>query len=85
MQCFLLIDLKIDELTHQDLGQMQMYVNIFDRHEKKEREKPTIGLLLCKKKNNFVVEYTLPENSNIFASEYQLYLPDKEQLKKLLD
>jgi len=85
LQCFVLVDLKIDKLSHQDIGQMQMYINLFDRIEKKEREKPTIWLLLCKEKNDIVVEYTLPENSNIFASQYQLYLPDKEELKKLLN
>ena len=61
LQCYVLIDLKIDKLTHQDLGQMQMYVNYFDRHVKQDFEKPTIGILLCKEKNDALVELTLPE------------------------
>jgi len=86
LRCFVLIDLKIDKLTHQDLGQMQMYVNHFDRHVKTADEAPTIGIVLCKRKNDAVVELTLPENSNIYASEYQLYLPSKEELRrKLMD
>lgn len=82
LKSFVLIDLKINKLTHQDLGQMQMYVNMFDRLEKKAWENPTIGLILCKEKNEIVIEYTLPENSNIFAREYKLYLPSKIELKK---
>jgi predicted nuclease of restriction endonuclease-like (RecB) superfamily len=84
LQCYVLIDLKTDKLKHQDLGQMQMYVNYFDRHVKKDYEKPTVGILLCKEKNDSVVELTLPENSNIYASEYSLYLPDKELLQNKL-
>jgi predicted nuclease of restriction endonuclease-like (RecB) superfamily len=84
LQCYVLIDLKTDKLLHQDLGQMQMYVNYFDRYEKKEFEKPTIGILLCKKKNDALVELTLPKNSNIYASEYSLYLPDKTLLQRKL-
>ena len=64
---------------------MQMYVNYFDRYVKLEDEKPTVGILLCLTKNDELVELTLPENENIYASEYQLYLPDKEALKKLLE
>lgn len=78
----MLIDLKIDKLTHQDLGQMQMYVNYYDRYQKLPDENPTIGILLCKEKNDAIVRMTLPENSNIFASEYSLYLPDKKLLQK---
>ena len=85
LQCYVLIDLKTSELKHQDLGQMQMYVNYFDRHVKTEREKPTVGILLCKEKNDSVVELTLPKNSNIYASEYSLYLPDKSLLQQKLN
>ena len=84
LQCFVLFDLKTEKLKHQDLGQMQMYVNYYDRFEKKDFEKPTIGILLCPQKNDAVVELTLPENSNIFASQYQLYLPDKKLLQAKL-
>lgn len=76
LRCYVLIDLKIDKLTHQDLGQMLMYVHYYDRYEKLPDENPTIGILLCKEKDDALVEITLPENSNIYASEYQLYLPD---------
>lgn len=81
LKSFVLIDLKIGELKHQDLGQMQMYVNYFDREVKEEDESPTIGIVLCKENNKFVVEYTLPkENNQIFAKQYKLYLPKKEDL-----
>ena len=84
LQCYVIIDLKINELTHQDLGQMQMYVNYFDRHVKKDFEKPTVGILLCQEKTDSIVELTLPDNSNIYASEYSLYLPDKALLEQKL-
>ena len=84
LKCFVLFDLKIGELRHQDLGQMQMYVNYYDRYEKTEEENPTIGVLLCNKKNDALVELTLPKDSNIYASKYQLYLPDKKILKEKL-
>lgn len=84
LQCFVLFDLKTEKLKHQNLGQMQMYVNYYDRYEKTDFENPTIGILLCPQKNDAVVELTLPENSNIFASQYQLYLPDKKLLQKKL-
>ena len=84
LQCFVLFDLKTEKLKHQDLGQMQMYVNYYDRYEKTDFENPTIGILLCPQKNDAVVELTLPENSNIFASQYHLYLPDKKLLQKKL-
>lgn len=81
LKCFVLIDLKIGELKHQDLGQMQMYVNYFDRKVKEEGERPTIGIVLCKENDHFVVEYTLPEDNNqIFAKQYKLYLPKKKEL-----
>ncbi len=84
MRCFVLFDLKIGELKHQDLGQMQMYVNYYDRYEKQEDENPTIGVLLCHDKDDSLIELTLPEDSNIYASKYQLYLPDKKVLQDKL-
>jgi hypothetical protein len=80
-----LIDLKIGKLTHQDLGQMQMYVNYFDRFVKSNGENSTIGIVLCKKKNRALVEITLPKDANIHAREYQLYLPSKEELQRKLE
>lgn len=85
LRCYVLVDLKIDKLTHQDPGQMQMYVNYYDRYEKTEDENPTIGILLCKEKNNALVEITLPKDANIYASEYKLYLPDKKLLQQKLN
>lgn len=86
LQCFVLIDLKIGEISHQDIGQMQMYVNYYDRFVKLENENKTIGIILCKKKNETLVEITLPENNEqIFASEYQTVLPSKKELKQLID
>jgi predicted nuclease of restriction endonuclease-like (RecB) superfamily len=83
LQCFILFEIKTHKLTHEDLGQLQMYVNYYDRVEKVAHEKPTIGILLCADKNNAVVKYSLPENNNsILASQYQLYLPTEEQLLK---
>lgn len=84
LQCYVLIDLKIDKLTHQDLGQMQMYVNYYDRHIRQEWEKPTIGILLCKEKKDALIKLTLPEDANIYATEYALYLPDKNELQERL-
>jgi len=84
LQCYVLIDLKTGKLKHQDLGQMQMYVNYFDRYVKTDAEKPTVGILLCKEKNDNIVELTLPEDTNIYASAYNLYLPDKALLQRKL-
>lgn len=84
LQCYVLIDLKIDKLTHQDLGQMQMYVNYYDRYKKQDFEKPTVGILLCKDKNDSLVELTLPKDSNVYAAQYELYLPDKKELQDKL-
>ena len=81
LRCYVIIDLKRDKLSHQDLGQMQMYVNYFDRHVKLEDELPTVGIVLCRRKNDTLVELTLPREANIFASKYQLYLPSKQELK----
>ncbi len=86
LRCFVVIDLKIGKLKHQDIGQMQMYVNYYDRHVKTPQENKTIGIIICKDKNDAIVELTLPENNNqIFASQYQLYLPSKEELKNLIE
>lgn len=84
LHCFVVIDLKTGELTHQDLGQMQMYVNYYDRYEKTADENPTIGVLLCQQKSDALVELTLPADSNIYASKYELYLPDKKELQEKL-
>lgn len=81
LQCFVIIEIKTAKLTHQDIGQLQMYVNYYDRFEKQSFENPSIGILLCTDKNDAVVKISLPENnSNIIASKYQLYLPTEEQL-----
>lgn len=82
LRCYVLIDLKIGKLSHQDLGQMQMYVNYFDRYQKSPDENPTVGIVLCKRKNDALVELTLPEDANIYASRYALYLPSKEELQQ---
>jgi predicted nuclease of restriction endonuclease-like (RecB) superfamily len=85
LKCFLLIDLKIGDLRHQDIGQMQMYVNYFDREMKLPDENNTIGLILCKEKSELLVKYTLPEsNMQIFASRYETVLPSKKELQLLL-
>jgi predicted nuclease of restriction endonuclease-like (RecB) superfamily len=85
LQCFVLVDLKIGKLKHQDVGQMQMYVNYYDRFVKKDFEKPTVGIIICKDKSDAVVEITLPDgNKTIFAKEYKLYLPSKAALKALV-
>jgi predicted nuclease of restriction endonuclease-like (RecB) superfamily len=86
LRAFVLIDLKRGTLKHQDLGQMQMYVNYYDRFVKTEEENPTIGILLCTDKSDAIVEITLPKDNNqIFASKYQTYLPSKEELKQLIE
>ena len=83
LKCFVVIEIKTGELTHQDLGQLQMYVNYYDRCEKLPEENPTIGILLCSRKNDTVVRMSLPEKGNtILASQYQLYLPTEDQLVK---
>lgn len=86
LKSFVLIDLKIGELTHQDLGQLQMYVNYYDREMKLPEENKTVGIVLCQSKSQAVVEYTLPENNEqIFASKYQTILPSKDDLKHLIE
>ena len=85
LKCFVLIDLKTDKLTHQDLGQMQMYVNYYTRELMNEGDNPPIGIVLCAEKNDAIVKYTLPEDNNqIFASKYFTYLPTEEELKQEL-
>lgn len=86
LRCFVVIDLKIGELKHQDIGQMMMYVNYFDRVEKTTEEHPTIGIILCKNKSQALVEMTLPKDQpQIYASQYLTVLPNKEELQKLLE
>jgi predicted nuclease of restriction endonuclease-like (RecB) superfamily len=86
LKAFVLIDLKIGELTHQDIGQMQMYVNYYDRFVRFEDENKTVGIILCQDKSETLVQITLPEdNRQIFASRYQTVLPSKEELKKLIE
>jgi predicted nuclease of restriction endonuclease-like (RecB) superfamily len=86
LRSFVLIDLKIGELKHQDLGQMQMYVNYYDREMRLEGENKTIGIVLCQNKSNLLVEYTLPHgNEQIFASKYKTILPSKEDFKRLIE
>ena len=81
LQCFVLVEIKTDKLTHQNLGQLQMYVNYYDRLEKLPHENPTIGILLCADKNDAVVKISLPtDNQTIVASKYQLYLPTEQAL-----
>ena len=85
LRCFVIIELKTHKITHEDIGQLQMYVNYYDRNEKAPAENPTIGILLCADKNDLLVKYTLPENNNtILASKYQLYLPTEKQLAEQL-
>lgn len=85
LKCFVLIDLKLGDLTHQDLGQMQMYVNYFTREMMNEGDNPPIGIVLCADKSDTIVKYTLPEqNTQIFASKYKLYLPTEDELRQEL-
>jgi len=84
LRCYVLVDLKLGKLTHKDLGQMQMYVNYFDREEKLPAESATVGIILCKRKNDAMVKITLPKDANIHAREYRLYLPSKEELQRKL-
>jgi len=86
LRCFVLLDLKIGKLKHQDIGQMQMYVNFYDRKVKLPDENPTIGIVLCKDKKDTMVEMMLPEkNKRIFTAKYQTFLPSKDELRKLLE
>ena len=86
LKCFVIIDLKIGKVSHQDIGQMQMYVNYYDREIRNENENKTVGILLCTNKNETVVKYTLPEdNATIFAAEYMLHLPTEKELIKTIE
>lgn len=86
LKCFVLFDLKMDNLTHQDIGQMQMYVNYYTRELMNEGDNPPIGILLCAEKSDTLVRYTLPEdNHQIFAAKYLPYLPTEEELKRELN
>ena len=86
LKCFVLIDLKVGDLTHQDLGQMQMYVHYYERELMNEGDNPPIGIVLCADKSESVVKYTLPENeTQIFASKYKLYLPSEDELLRELN
>ena len=86
LKCFVIIDLKVEKLTHQDLEQMQMYVNYYTREMMNDGDNPPIGIVLCSEKSDSVVKYTLPENNTqIFASKYMLYLPTEEELKQELE
>lgn len=85
LRCFVLIDLKIGEITHQDLGQIQMYVNYYDREVKLPEENKTIGIIICREKNDTLVKMTLPQdNDQIFASKYEMILPSKDEIKRLI-
>ena len=86
LKCFVLIDLKLGDLTHQDLGQMQMYVNYYTREMMNEGDNPPLGIVLCADKSEQIVEYTLPENNRqIYSSKYKLYIPTEEEFKKELN
>ena len=86
LRCFVLFDLKIGQLKHQDIGQMQMYVNYYDRKVKLDDENATIGIIICKDKKDAIVEMTLPKDNNqIFASKYETVLPSKEELQTVLE
>lgn len=86
LKCFVIIDLKIGEITHQDIGQMQMYVNYYDRDIKSEDENQTVGILLSTKKKETIVKYTLPrDNKSIFVSQYKLHLPTEEELIEVIE
>jgi hypothetical protein len=86
LKCFLLVDLKIGKLTHQDVGQMDTYVRIYDEHRKGTDDNPTIGLILCSEKNETIAKYSvLKDSKQLFASKYLHYLPTEEELKEELE
>ena len=86
LKCFVLIDLKLDKLTHQDIGQMDFYVRYYDNEIKSEDDNPTIGIILCSDKKDTIVKYSvLNDNKNLFASKYQLYLPTEEELAREIE
>jgi predicted nuclease of restriction endonuclease-like (RecB) superfamily len=83
LKCFVLIDLKLGDLTHQDIGQMQMYVNYYTKEKMNEGDNPQIGIILCSDKSDTLVKYTLPEGQNqIYASKYMLFIPTEEELRR---
>jgi predicted nuclease of restriction endonuclease-like (RecB) superfamily len=84
LRCFVVVELKTSKMSHRDLGQLQMYVNYYDRHEKLPDENPTIGILLCPSRNQGMVELTLPKDTTLYTTEYRLCLPDKQQLEEKL-
>ena len=86
LKCFVIVDLKTDELSHQDIGQLDMYVRMYDDLKKNEDDNPTIGILLCSEKDETFVKYSvLNDKNNLFASKYLLYLPKEEELKQLIE
>jgi RecB family endonuclease NucS len=86
LKCFVIIDIKAGKLTHQDIGQLDMYVRMFDDLEKTEQDNPTIGILLCADTDNVVAKYSvLNDKNNLFASKYKLYLPSEQELQKLIE
>ena len=86
LKCFVIIELKNGKLTHQDIGQLDMYVKMYDDLEKGESDNPTIGILLCANKDNTIVKYsTISENDNLFVSKYQMYLPTEQELKNEIE
>jgi hypothetical protein len=86
LKCFVLIDLKIGKLTHQDIGQMDFYVHYYENETRAETDNPTIGIILCSEKNETVVKYSvLSESKRLFASKYKLYLPTEKELKEELE
>ena len=85
LKCFVIIDLKIGDLTHQDIGQMQMYVNYYEMELMNEGDNPPIGIILCADKSDSIVKYTMPKEQNIFASKYKLYLPSEDELRQELN
>ena len=82
LKCYVIFELKIGEVTHKDIGQLNMYVNYYDKNIKQVSDEPTIGILLAKEKDKTIVEYVLPKNSEIYASKYLLHLPTKEELER---
>ena len=85
LKCFVITDLKIDKLTHQDVGQMEMYVNYFDQEEKRNDENPTIGLILCPENDEGIIKYVLSQRSQVFSKEYRLLLPSEKEMKQLIE
>ena len=86
LKCFVIIDLKTGELSHQDIGQIDMYVRMYDDLKRNEGDNPTIGILLCSEKDETIVKYSvLNDKNNLFASKYLLYLPKEEELKQIID